>query len=122
MNFTVIKSNRIIAFQFGATLLFLSLGFALIEFFGYVMFTFAAQATPSGSTFVYLVWRAFDFLLFQTFCLGILCFAAGVLNTISQLNLSLFKMVFISIAFAMIFYVFVVYQLIDDGIILKNFG
>jgi len=109
MIFTVLKSNRIISFQFGAIILFLSLSFALVEFFGFVLFSFAAQAAPVGSKILYLVWRTFDFLLFQTFVLGLVCFCAGALNKLFQLDLSLFKMVFISIVFALVFYVFVVY-------------
>ncbi|MFH2058175.1 MAG: hypothetical protein ABIJ59_04680 [Pseudomonadota bacterium] len=122
MFFTFVKSNRIISFKVGAIIFFLAFGFTLIEFFSFVMFNFAAQAAPSGLTSVYFIWRIFDFLHFQTIVLGILCFSAGVLNKLFQLDLSLYKMVFLSIAFALIFYVFVVYQLIDDGIILKIVG
>ncbi|MCP3871956.1 MAG: hypothetical protein GY699_02230 [Desulfobacteraceae bacterium] len=121
MFFSVIKSNRIISFKFGAIILFLALCLALVESLGFALFSFAVQAAP-GSKTVYFIWRIFDYLFFQTFLLGLLCFSSGVLNKLFQLDLSLFKMVFISIAFAVIFYIFIVLQLIDDGIILKTIG
>ena len=118
----MIPTNKLITFQLGAVLLFISLGFALVGFLGFLLLNFAAKTLPVSAAFVYLLWRALDFSVFQTFILGGICFCSGIFNTLFQLDLSLYKMVFISITFAILFYVFVVFQLIDDGIVLKTIG
>ncbi len=120
MTFSIDTSNRLVTFKAGTVLFLLSLGFTFAEFIGFIIFAFLTHDPPAMSAFVYLVWRIFDFLHFQSLSSGVLCFAAGVLNSILQFNLSLYKMLFISTAFAIIFYVFIVYQLIDDGLILKS--